>query len=503
MLHIIVAGKGDVRLEELLRSFDRAHDPDEREAIAAEVFGLVGPQITSMVGKAARGRSLTPEEVESLAWRALYKGLDGSGISRLKRTGGIDENLVARLRNGDDPRARAIWSRLSSALRQQLDARYLKSTIADLLTNELNQLLRDPGLFSPEAIGALALTPEARDLAGQSAEQLGIADRTRLNALLFASAFRLPAPERPKSNLLGFISKAVLPKLSAEMTSMATGQRPDKYLVELSGDLQADIEAVRTIQSQGAIPNDWAQMSEAERIYEHRRQRLTREFGPAREWYERAVRDLQPKNAFPVKDKPSLAQARQLLRENGIPESSWPRLPTSALEPIGVKAIQRLLDSQRGRRVVPFDDVPQPAHELGTEQQSQQAVMRLLEQGRQSRAYEYLLGRILHPDSAEYAVGQFVARNPRPTPQQVMEFTATLPEAVRDDIDAVGWDSVLRTVDKQVVDAAQNPALQRELMMAFNMQPEAVTAAVMGIRKRVLSRRVMIQDWRTLAAATK
>jgi hypothetical protein len=484
MMTIIVASGDPGNLDELVQRYDRTADRDQREGIAAEVYELVGGRIKAMITKAAKGRQLTPEQTEALAWRALFKGLDESGITRLKRTDGIDERLVERLRDPHNPIAANIWSRLSSALRQELDARYLKSTIANHLAAELSQMLQRPDLFPLEVMKRLAVGGEAKELASKVTGGLGVGDQSRLNALLLASAFGLTAAEKPKRNLLGYISASVLPKLTLEMSAMSTGERPDKYLAEVASDIRPDVEALSQMEGQGMLPDAWLSLSPAERIYQHRQQRLSMQFGPAREWYERAVAQFQPNNPFSIKDKASLAQAKDLLRQHGIPEDTWPRLPTSALEPLGVMAIQRALDSGARRQVMQFDDAfPAPA--LPAQQWPQGSSA--LGEGRQSKGYSYLLSRIFAPGSTEMLVGQFLASNPNPTSDQIRKYVLSLsPDA--DDIESVGWDRIVQDIDRQVLEAAKDPGMQSELLLALGMQPEELTATVSLIRRCVFAR---------------
>ena len=139
MLIIIASATTETaELEDILDQYNHAQNQGEREQIAFRAWELVGDQVKNMVSRAAGGYRLDADQVESLAWQALYAGLEGTGVSRLKRSDGTWESFVQHCRQQGNELGQRIWSLLTPELRKQLGNPYLKATAADILVRELN-----------------------------------------------------------------------------------------------------------------------------------------------------------------------------------------------------------------------------------------------------------------------------------------------------------------------------------------------------------------------------
>src|SRR5208283_2452378 len=102
MLVIYSAQAGNQELERLLDAYDRAKGDREREQVAEQVYPLLQGTLNGMIQGASQGR-LDAEQLESLSWEALFRGLNESGVTRLKRSDGVWETFVEQCRQPGNP----------------------------------------------------------------------------------------------------------------------------------------------------------------------------------------------------------------------------------------------------------------------------------------------------------------------------------------------------------------------------------------------------------------
>ena len=90
-------------------------------------------------------------------------------------------------------------------------------------------------------------------------------------------------------------------------------------------------------------------MNMPERVYTRQRQRIQARYGPAIQWFNARVTEIQPKNPFVINSPTALNEAKRLLEERNVPEQLWkPKnapyyIPQSALEPFGIGTIKKVL----------------------------------------------------------------------------------------------------------------------------------------------------------------
>ena len=483
------AGNLDAALGPLLDEFDRSSTPGEQEAAAAQAFQLVGPVVKGMIQRAAQGRRIDAGELESLAWQALLRGMTESGVPRLRRTDGDWDDFVTKIRNQQTPPARRIWSLLSDKLRRSLAAQYLKTITTDELVKELNGLLRRRDLYDENAFAGVVLSDEGRQLLAKDGG-LSATELVRFNSLLLASSFtEIEAPDRPRRNLLGYLSSTVIPQMSQQIWEAASGRKVDGYAIEAWGDLKPFVQELDGLRASGALPESFEGLSRAEQVYQLQKQRLTERYGPILAWWDDRVRELQPGNPFQVRDRGSLRDAKRLLAEHSdaVPERMWNApgapyyVPAMAVAPYGVRSIERMLAA--GPR--PQAPESQAAPQVSATQQSQSYFM-----AAQPGAYQMLANRVYQDAGydVERAVASFLSATPQPTPQQVEQFIASQPPQVAETIRDVGFPSIAQEVDQRIFEQARAPETQTWLTNALGRQPQEVQAALLATRREVAAR---------------
>jgi hypothetical protein len=487
---IVAAGNLDAALTPLLDEFDRSSTPGEQEAAAARVFQLVGPVVKGMIQRAAQGRRLDSGELESLAWQALLRGMAESGVPRLRRTDGDWDEFVRKIRDQQTPPTRRIWSLLTDKLKRSMASPYLKTITTDELVKELNGLLRRRDLYDENAFAGVVLSDEGRQLLAKDGK-LSATELVRFNSLLLASAFpEIEAPDRPRRNLLGYLSSTVIPQLSQQIWEAASGRKVDGYAIEAWGDLKPFVQELDRLRASGALPESFEDLSRAEQVYQLQKQRLSERYGPILAWWDDRVRDLQPGNPFHVRDRGSLRDAKRLLAEHAdsVPGRMWNApgspyyVPAMAVAPYGVRSIERMLAAGRPKSPAPES---QAAPQAPGAPPSQSYFM-----AAQPGAYQMMANRVYSDPGydVERAVAAFLSGTPQPTPQQVDQFIASQPPQVAETIRDVGFPSIAQEVDQRILEHARAPETQTWLTNALGRQPQEVQAALLATRREVAAR---------------
>jgi hypothetical protein len=501
---VIIIGAG-ANLAELAAVYDRSQGDFERERIAAEVYELIGGQIGAMILHRARGLKLSSDQLDALAWQALLRGLNESGMTRFKLASAPDSDwqpmilsmMEAAKTSPASPQAR-IWGMLSPETKSAVlsNLRYIKYTAQYAVINDINALLRRRDLYDPQAWSNIRLPEETTTLLKQEFDGLSGTELSRLNALLVASAFPvLSVPPAPKKNLLGYISATVVPQLQPEIYETATGKKSDVHLAEASAFLRQDLEAVRQMQERGTLPDEWARLSLAERVYRHQKQRIEKRYGPVIRWWNDRIRDLQPRNPYTVNNSGSLKSARELFEQNQdrVPSHLWKpigapyNLPSQVLAPFGLRTIERLLATEGFNRNAPSKVKPHVAP-VYTQNAGDPDAERLLAGGHQSKAYRWLIQRLFKPEQAEYQIGMFLAATPRPAGPEIEQFLSTLPDDIAEDIEQAGWNRTAYRIDSQVLQAVKNPAVREEIMRALQAPLQSVMAMLGALRSDIFCR---------------
>lgn len=484
------------QVNELADQFGRARTPDERDRISEKVYALVGNNFKSMLGNASKGFRLPSQELEALAWQGLLEALSNSGISRLKRSDGVWETFIQQCLHSDQPAAKRVWNGLSPDLRKTLETTvYLKSTICDALVKELNALVRRPDLYNANAWAGVTLKDEARVLLHKGIPNLSATELSRLNLLLMASAFPEIKAEAapPERNLIGYFAKFFMPKAKSEMAEMAGAQPMSEYMIEARNIIQPIIEELTQLEAAGKLPPNLARLGLAERIYTRQRERLQVRYGPVIQWLNGQIKALQPQNPFAVNSPSALRAARQLLESNNVPERLWKEkgspnyLPVSALEPIGVGTIKRVLEIGSPKKQDTRRQPEKPAQSAPSSGDSQ--AVYLLYGGHQAPAFRYLIENLFDENQAERSVGMFLAGNPRPNKAEVEQFMGSLPDDMVDDVESVGgWDRMVYQIDQQVLNQVRDPQSRAEIVRALELEPSEVMAATDRIRRIIFGR---------------
>ena len=275
-----------------------------------------------------------------------------------------------------------------------------------------------------------------------------MSDLSRLNVLLLSSELAIKAPPKPPRNLMGFIKATIIPQMKPAIWEASSGRQVDRYAVETLNALKADIQAVKEMEATGTLPAEWAPLTEAQRVSEHQKRRLSRQYGQALKWLTERVRELQPMNPFAVDDVGSLHYARELLEQNSdkYPEALWKNkgspyyVPAHAMTPFGARAIERAMGTSQA--------IPEYA-------QPQTAPVQEPAGGMQAdllgpRAYRAVAEKLFDRPGfeVERSTALFMAATPRPTPQQTEMFITSLPPELSETIRDVGFKNIVREVDK-------------------------------------------------------
>ena len=503
-MYIIAETKTDQNLEDLIDQYDFAKSDEQREQFAAEVYRLVGAKIRSMIQYAAKGHRLSQDQLDALAWQALFKGINETGIQHFKKSSAphgdwtpqIEKMIAAARINEPSPSGR-IWSMLSEATRAAIlqNPTYIKTSVQHALIADLNAMLRRPDLYSSRLWHRDSVSFEARDLLSRGIEKLSASQLARLNVQIIASAFPgISIPPVPQRNLLGYISRSVIPTMKPAIFETATGRTTDRTLTEAWNALKADIAAVQQMESTGALPDEWNSLSEAGRIYEHQKRRLNERYGPALSWLNDQVKRIQPQNPFIVNSASSLKYARELLEQDGVPPELYQKggqyyLPADAVRPYGTQTIERLLSTEGFAR--PSKPQAAPVVPLYAQQPESEDAMRLLQGGHESRAFKYLVDKLFSRPGyeLEHSVGVFLATTPRPTNVQIDVFLEQLPESDAEAIqNSGGFRQIVQQIDSEIVNVIQHqPEIQRELMQMFG-SPRPVASAINAIRRTAFLR---------------
>jgi len=256
---IIAADDIDVNLGELAEQYDRAKTPGEREQVAEETYELIGDRIKAMIKRIGRG--LGEDDLDGFAREAVVEALENSGVTRIKRSDGVWENLVQRHKNGHSV-AKRIWDMLTPDLFKALESPYLKSTTADWLVRELNVLLRRRNFFDPSAWVGVSLPGEARILLDKGLANLSATQLTRFNALALGAAcpeITVPSPPPPRS-ILGYVSKFWLPREKSRILELGGAPTMSEYLIEAKNALRPVQEQLRQMEAAGTMPPELARL---------------------------------------------------------------------------------------------------------------------------------------------------------------------------------------------------------------------------------------------------
>lgn len=510
MYIIFAAAETDIQLAVLTEQYDHAKDTEEQERVATAVYALVGDKIRSMISYAAKGHLLPEDQVDALAWQALFRGLNESGVPRFKRDSAKDsdwqpqiQKMLEAVRVNEPSPAARVWNLLSDKTKTAISQNpaYIKTTVQNLFLADLNAILRRRDFYTPLLWNKESLPFEAGKLLTQGAENLPASQLAQFNAMLIASAFsEIAIPAAPKRNLLGYISTTVIPQLKPQIWESATGKKTDLTLIEAYSALKDDIAAVKEMMATKSMPEDWQSLSLAEQIYQQHRQRLTARYGPVLAWWNERMNELLPQSGFSIRDAASLRQAREYLEQNKdrVPERLWNSkdapyyLPASAVQPYGLKTIERLLTTEGfGQRGLPAQNTPprtmstQPSQSVSDDTEA----MELLSGGHQSPAFRWFIDRMFSSPGfeSEKAVGVFLTSTPTPNNQQVQQFLKSLPEGTAEEIESMGFRNLARQIDERILDEIKKPDIRKELQSALG-QPKSISASLLDIRRNIFLR---------------
>ena len=506
---IIVAATEADQLELLVGQFDSAKSTDQREQVAGEIFNLVGDKIRSMISYAAKGHALPQDQIDALAWQALFRGLNESGIVRFKRDSAKDsdwqpqiQKMVAAARTSEPSPAARVWNMLSDKTKSAISQNpaYIKSTVQNLFLADLNALLRRRDFYTPLLWHKENLPFEAGKLLTLGIENLTASQLAQFNSMLVGSAFsRIEVPAPPKRNLLGYISTTVVPQLKPQIWESATGKKTDLTLIEAWSALKDDIAAVKEMMVTRTTPEEWQSLSLPEQILQQHRKRLNARYGPVLTWWNARMKEILPQSGISIRDAASLQQAKQYLEQNKdkIPEKLWNSkdapyyLPASAFQPYGLKTIERLLSTEGfgGSQTQNAPASPLYTQPASQSESSNAEAMHLLSGGHQAPAFRWFIDRMFAAPGleAEKAVGVFLSSTPTPSNQQVQQFLESLPEQMAEEIESVGFRNLARQIDKRILDEVNKPEIRRELQLVLG-QPKSVSAALLDIRRNIFLR---------------
>ena len=504
-MKIIIAESGvEEELDSLIEQYGVAKSQSEQELIAGQIYTLIGGKIRSMIAHAAKDRQLSEEQKSSLAWEALFRGLNESGMPRfrLQSSAGSDwqpqiQKMISAVRTHEPSAAARIWSMLSESTRSAIlsNPTYIRSKIQNQFLGELNAFLRRRDLYSSRLWHKDSLHFDSQSLLEQGTENLSAMQLAKLNSELIASAFSdVDLPEQPERNLLGYISK-IVQQMKPQIWESATGRKPDAALTEAWVVLKNDVAAVEQMQATGQLPDEWSSLSFPQQIYQHYRQRLSVRYSPIIGWWNGKIRELMPQRPFVIHGPASLRAAKELLEKASVPDQLWRKqgspyfLPASVLQPYGLGMIERLLSTEGFRSPsAPAQQAPAKPESVSPARLDSED-LQLLQGGHQSPAFRWLIEK-LYPSpgfEAERAVGVFLADLPNPSNQQIQQFIASLPDDLAEQIEAVGFRNLARQLDVRVLTEIKKPEVRKELLSELGKH-SAVWAAVNGIRRVVFCR---------------
>ena len=359
-------------------------------------------------------------------------------------------------------------------------------------------MLRRPNFYSPAAWVGVSLPGEARVLLAKGIENLSGTELTRFNALALSAAcpeITIPKEPPPRS-ILGYVSKFWLPSAKSRIAELGGVPSASEYLLEAKSALRPVMEQLRQMEAAGTLPPELARLGQAQRIYTLHRQLQQKRFGPTIQWWNNKIRELHPQNPFLVNSPSSLRDAKALFTRNPgkVNENLWKEkssphfLPVSVFEPFGIDIIQRLLDSSAGSASPIRPEKASPSAPSSGDSQAAE----LLSGGHQSRAFQWLVGRLFAQNETEFAIGNFLAQHPKPSRQEIDLFTRGLPGDMADDIEDCGWNTLTLAVDQAVLNAIRDPGMQDEIMRALNIHRAAVMAVVDRVRRTVFCRKTEI-----------
>ena len=213
------------------------------------------------------------------------------------------------------------------------------------------------------------------------------------------------------------------------------------------------------------------------------------------------MKELLPQSNFTVRDAASLRQAKEYLEQSKdrVPERLWNSkeapyyLPASAVQPYGLKSIERLLSTEGfGQRALPAQNVP--ARTMSTQPATQPTfndakAMQLLSGGHQSPAFRWLIDRMFSSPGfeSERVVGVFLTSTPTPNNQQVLQFLESLPEGIAEEIESMGFRNLARQIDERILDEIKKPEIRQELQSALG-QSKSISAALLDVRRNIFLR---------------
>ena len=499
MVIIFAANDVNIDIEELAERHYRAKSSSEREQITEDTFALIGGRIKSMIKRVGRG--LGADDLDGFAREAIIEALENSGLTRIKRSDGVWETLIQRHKDGH-PVAKRIFGLLLPDTRKALESPYLKATTADQLVREINGILRRRDFFDAVVWTGVSLPGEAKVLLNKGVANLSATELSRFNALALSVAcpeITIPKEPPPRS-ILGYVSKFWLPGAKSRIAELGGAPPTSEYMLEAKNALNPVMEHLRQMEAAGTMPPELARLGPAQRIYTLHRQLQQQRFGPTIQWWNDRIRELQPQNTFIVNSPSSLRAAKELFSRNPgkVNEKLWKEkgapyfLPVSALEPLGISIIQRVLDSGAGSGIGSQGTNPRGKSTPSAPSTGNEQAAKWLRDGHQSRAFSWLVGRLFGQHEVEYAVGMFLAQHASPTRQEIERFTENLPDDMADDIDNFEWNNLTLTVDKAVLNAVRDPQIQAELTRALGANPATVKAMVDGVRRAVFCRKTRI-----------
>lgn len=239
--------------------------------------------------------------------------------------------------------------------------------------------------------------------------------------------------EPPPRSILGYVSKFWLPNAKSRIAELAGAPTMSEYLIEAKNALRPAMQRLHEMEVAGTMPPELARLGPAQRIYTLHRQLQQQRYGPAIQWWNDRIRELQPQHPFIVNSPASLRDTKTLFIQN--PNKVSPRLwqekdsphflPTSVFESFGLPIIQRLLDSGTGAAVPAQREAP-AAPSSGDMQAAD-----LLRGGHQSRAFQWLVGRLFEQNQVEFAVGMFLAQHSSPSRKTSINSLQTCPKTWR------------------------------------------------------------------------
>lgn len=459
-------------INNLLQQYDTATDDADRDRIAEDLKGLIGPRTRSLIQRQLRAFDLGADELDSLTTEAIRAALSGAGRTRLRRTDIIPERLIEQMRTS--AQGQQLWALLSDPLRTEISGTtYIKADLAQKLTNEINALLENAEFASRMGFD----TPETDS----------VIERSYGNATALASAFpeALRPVEKPDAHLLGFLEKSILPTLAGRV-KRERGEIPPE-IVRVWRSIKPTVEELRAA-SGGAEPTP-------QEVQQAHRQRLGDLYGPRLQWWHQQLEAVG--RPFRISSPGAYSDAKEILLDNGYEPKLWDSsdapqyLSKEFLKPVSKMTIERAMRSFAPASTAASSSptwYPSPAPAAPPEPSGPSWALELGQQGRGGDLYRAIV-EALYPDasSVERQVGEFVALNPNPSSEAISSFLDRLEPDIAEHLRS-SWRDVVHGIDRAVIDVVRDRTRAGEIAQQFGYSPAQLEAMRHDARRLIFAR---------------